>query len=87
MARALADKCHNITLPQAVEATAAIFEIMADALAEGHAITARGFATITPVTRAARKCRDIKGGRTIDLPAQIGVKITLSDALKKRLNP
>lgn len=86
LAQALAEQVPNMTLSQAVAATECVINSISNALVAGDSVTLRGFATIKPVTLAARKARDIKAGKVITIPAQRKAKLILSSQLKNRLN-
>lgn len=85
LAKALAEKT-GMPLSQAISSTEGVIETINEALVAGETLTLRGFATIKPVTLAARKGRDISAGKVIEVPARRSVKLTLSKELKKRLN-
>lgn len=86
LASALVEKVPGMKLSEAIAATEGVIEVISDALVAGDTITLRGFATIKPVVQAARKGRDIKGGKVIDVPERRSVKLVLSKELKAKLN-
>lgn len=75
----------NLTRSQATKAFESIFTTIGKSLAFGDDVFIRGFGTLKVTTRAARKARDIKHNKLIDIPAHSVVKYKPSPAIKKAL--
>lgn len=63
-----------------------ILQSMKSFVANGDAIQIRGFATILPVTKKAKKAHDFKNGKTISIPEQRGVKFKVSPEFLEFVN-
>lgn len=75
------------TSPQiAFGAVETIFKLMGHELTQGNQICVRGFGTIKPVLRKAKKARNIQKNEAMLIPAHTTVKIVPSNDLVKRIN-
>ena len=76
----------GLSREDALNATEGMMRVMSDAFKQGESITLRGFGTFEVKTMTGRKGRDIRKGKTIDLPDARRVKfvpcIELKNALK-----
>lgn len=63
-----------------------VFETVAEQLAEGKQVRLHKFATLEGRTRAASKARNPVTGAPIAVPATQVLKVSVSAALKQRLN-
>ena len=61
-------------------------EVCAEAFQRNESIFLRGFGTFECVTRKAKKARDIRAGKTIDIPEQVNVRFKLSKNIKNLMN-
>ncbi len=75
-----------LTKTQAREVLNIILEEIGDALARGEKVTFVGFGTFRVVERPARKGRNPRTGKTIEIPAKKVVKFIPGKALKERIN-
>jgi DNA-binding protein HU-beta len=73
------------TLAQAEAAYENLFAIIGSTLQKGDAIAISGFGTFKVVKRAARKGRNPRTGKEIQIPASKAVKFTPGKALKDSL--
>jgi len=73
------------TLAQAEAAYEKLFAIIAGTLKNGEAIAISGFGSFKTVKRAARKGRNPRTGKDIQIPASTAVKFTPGKALKESL--
>lgn len=76
---------NGVTQAEATSAVNAIFDAMADSLADGQTITLSGFGTFKPVDRAARVGRNPQTGQEIRIPETKAVKFTPGKQLKDRV--
>jgi DNA-binding protein HU-beta len=83
--KTLKDKAGLATLAQAEAAYENLFAVISDALKKGDAIAISGFGSFKPVKRAARKGRNPRTGKEIQIPASTTVKFTPSKPLKESL--
>ena len=60
----------DLSLPTTVKAIEHVMGNIQDALYLGDQVTLRGFGTFQVKKRAAKKARDIRAQKTIDIPAQ-----------------
>lgn len=72
---------------QAALAVATIFGAIATAMAEGEAVSIRGFALFEPRTRPERTRKVPKTGEIVVTPPKTYVRFLPSARLKDRLNP
>lgn len=56
-----------------------VAEAIIDTVGRGEAVYIRGFGRFEPVERKAKKGRDFKTGRVIDIPARTTIKFKASD--------
>ncbi len=75
-----------LTRTQAREVLNIILEEIGEALARGEKVTFVGFGTFRVVKRAARKGRNPRTGKTIEIPAKKVIKFIPGKALKERIN-
>jgi nucleoid DNA-binding protein len=71
---------------QAQCAVDALFKIMRAELIDGNQMCVRGFGTIAPVVRKAKKARIISRNEAITIPEMTKVKLVPSKDLIKRMN-
>lgn len=64
----------------------ALLENMAQALAAKQKVALRGFGSLNPVRRAAKKVRHPKTGKIITLLEHVTIRFRPAPALEKRLN-
>jgi DNA-binding protein HU-beta len=83
--KTLKDKAGLATFAQAEAAYENLFAVIADALKKGDAIAISGFGSFRPVKRAARKGRNPRTGKEIQIPASTTVKFTPGKPLKESL--
>lgn len=55
-------------------------------ISNGNAIQIRGFATILPVVKKAKKAHDFQNGKTINMPERKGVKFNVSKDFEDYVN-
>lgn len=60
--------------------------MMRDALKAGEKVSLEGIGTIEVAEQAARKCRNMRTGEAIDVPAKKRVRFKCSSMLKDSLN-
>ena len=60
--------------------------VINDAFVRNESVYLRGFGTFEVVKRAPKKARNIKAGKTIDVPARVGVRFRLGKDVKERMN-
>ena len=70
---------------KAIKQTALIIEAMAAALAQGRTIEFRGFGTLEPRTRKARKMRNPRTLEPVEVPARCRVLFRPGQELKAAL--
>jgi len=75
-----------LSVGQAVSIIDGLTEILTGALAEGESIRINGLGTLQPVTLKARKGRDIRRGRIMEVPEQKTVKFRVHGTLKRAVN-
>lgn len=75
-----------MTKRQIAAAFDGILQTIKACVANGNAIQIRGFATILPVTKKAKKAHDFKNGTTITVPEQRGVKFKVSSEFIEFVN-
>lgn len=68
----------SLSKKQITSAFDGILQAIKSHVANGNPIQIRGFATILPVTKKAKKAHDFKNGTTITIPEQKGVKFKVS---------
>ena len=73
------------TLAQAEAAYEKVFALILDSLKKGEAVTIHGFGTFKVIERKARKGRDPRTGKEIQLKASKSAKFTPSKSLKETL--
>lgn len=73
----------SISYLNAYDTVTMLLESMKDCLAKGDAVSLRGFGTIKPVHRKAKKARDIMAGKEVIVPAHKVVKFIPCGNLKK----
>ena len=73
------------TLIQAEAAYEKLFAIISAALKKGDAVSISGFGSFKVVKRKARKGRNPRTGKAIQIPARKAVKFTAGKALKESL--
>jgi DNA-binding protein HU-beta len=83
--KTLKDKAVLATLAQAEAAYDGLFSILADTLKKGDAISISGFGGFKVVQRKARKGRNPRTGKEIQIPASKAVKFTPGKKLKENL--
>jgi DNA-binding protein HU-beta len=81
----LKEKAELSTLAQAEAAYDKLFDIIGASLKEGGAVTISGFGSFKVVNRKARKGRNPRTGKEIQIPASKAVKFTPGKALKENL--
>ncbi|HAO21060.1 MAG: DNA-binding protein [Desulfobacteraceae bacterium IS3] len=74
------------TKKEAQEAVDAVFGAITKALGEGDPVTLIGFGTFKVAKRAARKGRNPKTGKEINIPAKTVPRFTPGKALKDAVN-
>jgi DNA-binding protein HU-beta len=82
LVKALKEKAALATNAQAEAAHDALIGILADSLKKGDAVTLTGFGSFKIVHRAARKGRNPRTGKELQIPASKAVKFTPSKTLK-----
>jgi DNA-binding protein HU-beta len=82
LVKALKDTARLATNTQAETALDALTDILADTLKNGDAVTLTGFGSFRIIHRAARKGRNPRTGKELQIPASRAVKFTASKALK-----
>ena len=83
--KTLKEKAGLATLAQAEAAYENLFAIIGAALKKGDAIAVSGFGSFKVVKRNARKGRNPRTGKEIQIPARKAVKFTPGKALKENL--
>jgi DNA-binding protein HU-beta len=82
LVKALKEKASLSTNAQAEAAHDALIGILADSLKKGDVVTLTGFGSFKIVHRAARKGRNPRTGKELQIPASKSVKFTASKTLK-----
>lgn len=75
-----------MTKRQIATAFDGILQTIKACIANGNSIQIRGFATILPVTKKAKKAHDFKNDKTITIPEQRGVKFKVSTEFLEFVN-
>jgi len=75
----------NFTKSQALRAIDGLSQGLFDAIAKGDNIYLRGFGTFKIEQRAARKARDVRSNKMIDVPAKKVVKFIPCVELKNKV--
>ena len=83
--KALKEKAGLATLAQAEAAYENLFGIISEALKKGDAVSITGFGSFKVVQRKARKGRNPRTGKEMQLPASKTAKFTPGKALKESL--
>jgi len=81
----LKEKAGLATLAQAEAAYGSIFGIIKTALKAGDVVSIAGFGSFKPVQRKARKGRNPRTGKEMQIPASKTAKFTPGKALKESL--
>ena len=81
----LKEKAELATLPQAEAAYDKLFDIIGATLQKGDAVSISGFGSFKIVERKARKGRNPRTGKEIQIPASKAVKFTPGKTLKESL--
>jgi DNA-binding protein HU-beta len=71
---------------QAERVLNATLDSLTDALKSGNSVTFTGFGSFKVVKRAARKGRNPRTGKEINIPASNAVKFTAGKLLKEEVN-
>ena len=85
LVKTLKDKAGLATLAQAEAAYEGLFAVLADTLKKGDAVSISGFGGFKVVQRKARKGRNPRTGKEIQIPASKSVKFVPGKALKESL--
>ena len=83
--KSLKEQAGLATLAQAEAAYEKLFAIIGAALKKGDAVSIFGFGSFKVVNRRARKGRNPRTGKEIQIPASKAVKFTSAKALKESL--
>ena len=83
--KTLKEQAGLATLAQAEAVYEKLFSIIGDALKNGDAVNVSGFGSFKVIDRKARKGRNPRTGKVIQIPASKAVKFTASKALKESL--
>jgi DNA-binding protein HU-beta len=83
--KTLKDQAGLSTLAQAEKAYEKLFDIIGTALKKGDDVTIIGFGSFKVVNRKAKKGRNPRTGKEIQIPASKAVKFTAGKALKASL--
>lgn len=70
----------------AYETMETTFDLMAQAVAQGYPVAITNFLTMERVKRSPRKARNPQTGESIQVPAHLDVKVTVSPRLRKYAN-
>nr|DAJ17898.1 MAG TPA: DNA binding protein [Podoviridae sp. ctgx11] len=76
----------GLSVQESTHAFHGLLEILTDALERGEKVSMCGFGTLKPARRAKRPGRDIRAGKTIEIPARVVVKFSAYGELKRRVN-
>ncbi len=79
-------KDSGLTKTEATKAVNAFIEAVTDALVKGERVILVGFGTFKVIERKARKGRNPKTGKTIDIKAKKSPKFIPGKALKEKVN-
>ena len=85
LVKALKEKAGLATLAQAEAAYESLFGIIKATLKKGDTLAVSGFGTFKVADRKARKGRNPRTGKEIDIPASKAVKFAPGKALKENL--
>jgi DNA-binding protein HU-beta len=85
LVKTLKEQAHLTTNAQADAAYDSLFAIIAGALKNGDTVAVSGFGSFKTVQRKARKGRNPRTGKEIQIPASKAVKFTPGKALKESL--
>ena len=83
--KALKENAGLATLAQAETAYESLFSILGAALKKGDTVSISGFGSFKVVQRKARKGRNPRTGKEMQIPASKAVKFTVGKALKESL--
>ena len=83
--KALKEKAGLATVKQAEEAFEGMLELISKTLKKDGALSLTGFGTFKIVKRAARKGRNPRTGKAIQIPAHKVVKFSPGKALKEQV--
>ena len=83
--KTLKEKCGLSTLAQAEAAYEKLFVLISESLKQGEAVSISGFGSFKVVNRKARKGRNPRTGKEMQIPASKAVKFTPGKALKESL--
>ena len=83
--KAIADKT-GLTIAESGKAYEAIFELIADELANGNKVTISGFGVFDVKCKAAREGRNPATNEKITIPASKAASFKVSKALKDYVN-
>lgn len=75
----------GLTVEASAKAVEGMMKTMSDAFKQGESITLRGFGAFEVKTMTGRKGRDIRKGKTIDLPDARRVKFAPCKELKEAM--
>ena len=81
--KTLKEKAGLATLAQAETAYNGLFSIIRETLAKGGGVVVSGFGSFKVVQRKAKKGRNPRTGKEIQIPASKAVKFTAGKALKE----
>ncbi|MDR2819964.1 MAG: HU family DNA-binding protein [Desulfovibrio sp.] len=85
LVKTLKEQAHLATNAQAEAAYDELFAILAETLKKGNAVAITGFGGFKVVERKARKGRNPRTGKEIQIPASKTVKFTPGKSLKESL--
>jgi len=83
--KTLKEKCGLSTLAHAEAAYEKLFALISESLKQGEAVSISGFGSFKVVNRKARKGRNPRTGKEMQIPASKAVKFTPGKALKESL--
>jgi DNA-binding protein HU-beta len=83
--KSLKEKADIESLAKADKAYGAVFDIISESLKAGENVAITGFGTFKIVERAARKGRNPRTQKPLDIPASKTVKFSVGKALKEQL--
>jgi DNA-binding protein HU-beta len=83
--KAIKEKAELATNGQAEAVYKAVFDIVADCLKEGEAVSVFGFGSFKVTERAARQGRNPRTGKKMQIPASKTVKFSPAKKLKEEL--
>jgi len=85
MVKTLKEKAGLATLAQAEAAYGSLFDILKASLKNGEDVAITGFGSFKVMKRKARRGRNPRTGKEIQIPASKTVKFTMGKALKEIL--